>query len=73
MESVIENCLARFVIIRYDKSRKVVTRGLKSLPAEAGGFNQKGDYQSIYKTLGVELKVISRPQFANLEKGKNGC
>ena len=43
---MIENCLARFVIIRYDKSRKVVTRGLKSLPAEAGGFNQKGDYKN---------------------------
>ena len=51
MESVIENCLARFVIIRYDKSRKVVTRGLKSLPAEAGGFNQKGDYKQIFDAL----------------------
>lgn len=41
MESVIENHMAR-----YDKSCKVATQGLKSLPAEAGGFNQKGGYKS---------------------------
>ena len=41
-----EVILPSLYIIRYDKSRKVVTRGLKSLPAEAGGFNQKGDYKN---------------------------